>query len=70
MCGAMDADFWNAPYRWPRDPFGYIFLARAFNEVGKVIFQDDWTGNEAREFQSNLQQIQIHVAMSNGCFRR
>jgi len=32
---------------WPRDPFEYVFLARAVQAIGQARFGDDWTGKEA-----------------------
>jgi len=31
---------------WPRDPHGYIFLARAFDSVGAAQFKGNWSGKE------------------------
>jgi hypothetical protein len=39
-------NFWADPGRWPADPSGYIFLARAFHEIGRARFGNDWTGHE------------------------
>ena len=39
-------DFWARPHLWPRDPFGYVFLARAVQAIGKACFCDEWTGEE------------------------
>jgi hypothetical protein len=43
--------FWSNPARWPGDPPGYVFLARAVHEVGKTVYGEEWTGGEtvARE---------------------
>jgi hypothetical protein len=30
--------------RWPRDPAGYIFLARVVNQIGKATFGNEWSG--------------------------
>ena len=38
--------FWSKPERWPKDVEGYVFLARAFNEIGKAMFGDYWLGHE------------------------
>jgi hypothetical protein len=32
---------------WPRDPYGFQFILRSFNEVGRLTVPADWTGNEA-----------------------
>jgi hypothetical protein len=39
-------EFWARPDVWPRDPLGYIFLARAIEEIGRAMFGEDWTGKE------------------------
>jgi hypothetical protein len=38
--------FWAEPHRWPRDPAGYVFLARAVEEIGRAMFDARWTGKE------------------------
>ena len=38
--------FWTAPHGWPADPAGYVFLARAFELVGRSRFPGEWTGKE------------------------
>ena len=43
--GSTDSP-WRNPSRWISDPFGYVFLPRAMLEIGKVLYQDDWTGEE------------------------
>jgi len=40
-------DFWARPHLWPRDPFEYVFLARAVQAIGRARFGDEWTGEEA-----------------------
>ena len=40
----MDHFSWSAPSRWPRDPPGYTFLARAFDRIGRAMFPD-WRGD-------------------------
>jgi hypothetical protein len=39
-------EFWARPHTWPHDPHGYVFLARAIEEVGRAMFGQDWTGKE------------------------
>src|SRR5262245_45799586 len=39
-------EFWARPHVWPRDPRGYVFLARAVEEIGRAMFGRDWTGKE------------------------
>ena len=38
----FDASFWRDPKNWPHDPQDYVFLARAFHEIGHVVFPDAW----------------------------
>src|SRR5918993_743170 len=38
--------FWLSVGNWPRDPSGYVFLARAVHEIGKAMFPNEWTGRE------------------------
>jgi hypothetical protein len=42
----MALDFWARPDAWPLDPDGYVFLARAVEEIGRAMFGQDWTGKE------------------------
>lgn len=37
---------WTSPQRWPADPPGYQFLARALMSLGRAMFSDVWTGTE------------------------
>jgi hypothetical protein len=40
--------FWSNPAKWPDDvPPEHIFLGRAVNIMGGVVFGTDWTGREA-----------------------
>jgi hypothetical protein len=36
--------FWSENQSWPRDPVGYIYLARAVNQIGKATFGNEWSG--------------------------
>lgn len=38
--------FWTIKTGWPDDAYGYAFLGRAVNLVGKHLFGDAWTGEE------------------------
>jgi hypothetical protein len=38
-----DHQLWNYPERWPHDPPNYVFLARAFREIGRARYGDQWT---------------------------
>jgi hypothetical protein len=42
----MSNPFWTNEQAWPRDPTGYVFLARAFNRIGSAKFGQEWTGQE------------------------
>ena len=42
----MANQFWRMPSEWPHDPPGYVFLARAFGEIGKAKFGDKWSEKE------------------------
>jgi hypothetical protein len=35
------------PDWWPREPAGYVFLARAVEKIGSALHGNDWTGEEA-----------------------
>jgi len=39
---------------WPDDPAGYIFLARAFEHLGKHRFGVKWTGSERRTTATHI----------------
>jgi hypothetical protein len=41
----MMQSFWKSQARWPNDPAGYVFLARAIDLIGKA-FVEGWTGKE------------------------
>jgi len=34
--------FWAQPKGWPDDSPGYVFLARAFHDIGSAIYHDKW----------------------------
>jgi hypothetical protein len=38
-----DHNLWGYPERWPHDPPNYVFLARAFREIGRARYGDQWT---------------------------
>lgn len=42
----MMHEFWNAQWRWPRNPQGRIFLARAVCQVGTALFGEDWEDSD------------------------
>jgi hypothetical protein len=37
--------FWDHPGKWPHDPPGYVFLARACHEVGRAMFGAEWAAS-------------------------
>jgi hypothetical protein len=43
----MDKQFWGSPSKWPRDTHDYVFLARAFDQIGRARFGEEWIGSEA-----------------------
>jgi hypothetical protein len=38
----FDERFWGAPDHWPVDTDEHVFLARAFNELGRNEYGDAW----------------------------
>jgi hypothetical protein len=38
-----DHQLWNHPERWPHDPPNYVFLARAFRQIGRARYGVQWT---------------------------
>jgi hypothetical protein len=38
----VNLDFWQTPKSWPSDSPEYVFLARAFNQIGHAIFGPKW----------------------------
>jgi hypothetical protein len=40
-----DHRLWDNPERWPHDPPNYVFLARAFHEIGRARYREQWTGS-------------------------
>ena len=56
-------DFWSASESWPTDPVGYVFLARAFDELGRAMFPDDWTGKEALAADSKALPFLDHLGL-------
>ena len=42
----MNAQFWNAQKDWPDDPPGYVFMARAFDQIARKMFGDEWTKSQ------------------------
>lgn len=39
--------FWTNQGSWPDDAYGFVFLARAVQQIGRATFPDEWTGREA-----------------------
>jgi hypothetical protein len=46
----VDRDFWLRSHGWPSDDQGYVFLARAVDEVGKHLFGGTWSSDDPRAF--------------------
>lgn len=42
----FDAYFWNNPDSWPHDPPDHMFLARAFDEIGRTKCEARWGKSE------------------------
>jgi hypothetical protein len=38
----FDVYFWRNPETWPHDPPGYVFLARAFDDIGRAKYGARW----------------------------
>jgi hypothetical protein len=38
----FDPLLWEDPAEWPRDPPGYVFLARAFDETARAVHGERW----------------------------
>ncbi len=49
----FDRSFWRSPKKWPHDPPEYVFLARAFNEIGRAIHGNQWKEPEYPEEPEN-----------------
>jgi hypothetical protein len=45
----FDSHFWANPADWPRDPPGYVFLGRAFDEIGRAAHAERWIYAEPAE---------------------
>jgi hypothetical protein len=44
------------PDWWPRDPFGYVFLARVVEKLGAAL-HDDWTGTEVEAITDDIDPL-------------
>jgi hypothetical protein len=47
----MKPSFWFDQDNWPKDTAQWTFLARAHNQIGKILFGEEWTANEILEEQ-------------------
>jgi hypothetical protein len=47
----MMKQFWRTPSEWPNDPPGYVFLARAFDEIGVAMFGEKWSMKDEKTEQ-------------------
>ena len=45
-CDYFNEALWDDPDTWPHDRPGYVFLARAFDPVGRALFGDHWDALE------------------------
>ena len=45
----MDWLFWGQRDAWPSDSSEYVFLGRAFEELGRARFRSGWTGTEGMQ---------------------
>jgi hypothetical protein len=53
----VNSKFWQTPNSWPRDAPEYVFLARAFDKIGRAVFPDDWVDATAYEVIYNLPSL-------------
>jgi hypothetical protein len=44
----MVNQFQRTRSEWPNDPPGYVFLARAFDEIGVAMFGEKWSKKEKK----------------------
>jgi hypothetical protein len=42
----FESSFWRSSEKWPHDPPEFVFLARAFDEIGRAIHGDQWNKPE------------------------
>jgi hypothetical protein len=49
----FDNSFWSSPEKWPHDPPGFVFLARAFDKIGRAIHGDQWNEPQYPEEPEN-----------------
>ena len=49
----FDTDFWDHPEDWPHDLPGYVFLARAFNELGRATHGERWDQSAEKNDQKS-----------------
>jgi hypothetical protein len=40
-----DHQVWDHPENWPHDPLDYVFLARAFQGIGRARYGDQWSNS-------------------------
>jgi hypothetical protein len=45
------SEFWADKDDWPGNPPGYVFLARAVDEVGRNLLPEEWTGDEPLKYE-------------------
>ena len=50
----LDRDFWLERSEWPIGNGGWTFLGDAFDDVGRALAGDDWSGSEVTTYRSNV----------------
>ena len=53
----VNSKFWQTPKSWPRDPPKFVFLARAFDKIGRSVFPDDWV--DTNEYYGVVHNIPV-----------
>jgi hypothetical protein len=54
----IDPEFWNDRDSWPIDSKEYVFLARAFDQLGKAKFGDKWIHTKWPKHSPELEGLQ------------
>jgi hypothetical protein len=42
----FDHSLWDFPEKWPHDPPDFVFLARAFNDIGRSCYKGKWKDSD------------------------
>jgi hypothetical protein len=56
--------FWQKPERWPRDPDGFVFLARAVLAIGRAKFGTDWAPSD---YLAGAEAIEVQQLVVSSC---